>query len=71
MPRNVLHVLRITAPVVHTKQTARCRVTLHNVSSCRTLGAQRFDMLARLQFGAYLRRLTVIEVLKVIVESVY
>jgi len=26
-------------------------------------------MLARLQFGAYLRRLTVIEVLKVIVES--
>lgn len=70
MPRNVLHVLRIAAPVVHAKQTARYRVTLHNVSSCRTLGAQRFDMLARLQFGAYLRRLTVIEVLKVIVESV-
>jgi hypothetical protein len=71
MPRNVLHVLRITAPVVHAKQTARSRVTLHNVSSCRTLGAQRFDMLARLQFGAYLRRLTVVEVLKIIVKTVY
>jgi len=43
----------------------------HTVSSCRTLGAQRFDMLARLQFGAYLRRLTMIEVLKIIVKTVY
>ena len=67
MPRNVLHVLRITAPVVHAKQTARCRVTLHNVSSRRALGTQRFNVLARLQFGAYLCRLTVIEVLKIIV----
>jgi hypothetical protein len=39
------------------------------ISSCRTLGAQRFNVLARLQFGAYLR-LTVIEVLKIIVETV-
>jgi hypothetical protein len=38
--------------------------------SCRALGTQRFNVLARLQFGAYLFRLTVIEVLKVIVESV-
>jgi hypothetical protein len=43
---------------------------LHNLSSCRTLGAQRFNMLARLQFGAYLCRLTVIEVLKFVCESV-
>ena len=71
MPRNVLHLLRIAAPVVHAKQTARCRVTLHNLSSCRTLGAQRFNVLARLQFGAYLCRLTVIEVLKIIVKTVY
>ena len=71
MPRNVLHLLRIAAPVVHAKQTARCRVTLHNLSSCRALGTQRFNVLARLQFGAYLRRLTVIEVLKIIVKTVY
>ena len=71
MPRNVLHLLRIAAPVVHAKQTARCRVTLHNLSLRRTLGAQRFNVLARLQFGAYLRLLTVIEVLKFIVKTVY
>ncbi|EGK62314.1 hypothetical protein HMPREF9086_1368 [Enterobacter hormaechei ATCC 49162] len=35
-----------------------------------TLGAQQFNMLARLQFGAYLCRLTVIEVLKIIVKTV-
>ncbi|WP_162780647.1 hypothetical protein [Enterobacter cloacae] len=42
----------------------------HHFSSCHTLGAQRFNVFTRLQFGAYLCRLTVIEVLKVIVESV-
>ncbi|MEN8468429.1 hypothetical protein AAH476_28275, partial [Enterobacter cloacae subsp. cloacae] len=44
-----------------------CYVVWHSVSSCRALGTQRFNVLARLQFGAYLRRLTVIEVLKIIV----
>jgi hypothetical protein len=38
--------------------------SFHALSSCRALGTQRFNVLARLQFGAYLFRLTVIEVLK-------
>jgi len=45
-------------------------VVWHSFSLRRTPGTQRFDVLARLQFGAYLCRLTVIEVLKIIVESV-
>jgi len=43
---------------------------VHNLSSCRTHSAQAFNVLARLQFGADLLRLPVVEVLKVIVESV-
>ncbi|MDU4484676.1 MAG: hypothetical protein E7I85_13035 [Enterobacter sp.] len=62
--------LRIAAPVVHAKQTARCRVTLHNFSSCRTPGTQRFNVLARLQFGADMRRLTVIEVFEIVIKAV-
>lgn len=50
MPRNVLHLLRIAAPVVHAKQTARCRVTLHNLSSCRTLGAQLLQVFCCFDF---------------------
>ncbi|HIF6189826.1 TPA: hypothetical protein ACX3KF_005050, partial [Enterobacter hormaechei] len=42
----------------------------HNPSSCRALGTQRFNVLTRLQFGAYLCRLTVIEVFKVIIKAV-
>ncbi|WP_434370342.1 hypothetical protein ACJX0I_10660 [Enterobacter hormaechei subsp. xiangfangensis] len=42
----------------------------HTVSSCSTLGAQRFNVLARLKLGAYLSRLTVIEILKIIVKTV-
>ena len=42
----------------------------HNLSLGSAPGTQRFNVLARLQFGAYLCRLTVIEVLKIIVKTV-
>lgn len=50
MPRNVLHLLRIAAPVVHAKQTARCRVTLHNLSLRRALGAQLLQVFCCFNF---------------------
>lgn len=56
--------------VIVIRQSLTTRHPIHNLSSMHLHSTQAFNVLARLQFGAYLCRLTVIEVLKVIVESV-